>query len=223
MSLFSEIVDEILTESVDISTVNDAINHHYEAIIKYKTDGRDDAAGERLIQPVAYGLTKSGYPVVRAFQPYGDTTTRQTAWKFFRLDRIVDWKTLNLHTFSKPPGASREMMLGKFNERGDETMSDVYNIASFGKKKTIEPTTSGPVTKKDVVVNGGEHKREKEENPVTGNRPKDPVAKQDIITANNKTNQIDRLKNKVSDDEYVSQAMNDYEYGPEDNKEENEK
>lgn len=222
MSLFSEIVGEILTESVDISTVNDAINHHYEAIITYKTDGQDNATGQRLIQPVAYGLTKSGYPVVRAFQPYGDTTTKQTAWKFFRLDRIVDWKTLKLHTFGRPPGASKEMMLGKFNENGDETMSDVYNIANFGKKTVQNNTVSGPIMKKDASSNNGEHNRTEKENPVTGSSPKGPVKKQDVVNANSQINQTDRLKNKMSDDNYLSQALNDYEYGPEDNEEEKE-
>lgn len=221
MSLFSEIVEEILTESVDISTVNDAINHHYEAIIKYRTEGGDEAIGERLIQPVAYGTTKSGNPVIRAFQPYGESTTKQTAWKFFRLDRITDWKTLKQHTFRKPPGASKEMILGKFNQNGDETMDDVYNIAKFGGKSTPAPKVSGPINKVELTTNGGNNIPKKNENPVTGSSPKGPVTKQDIADAN-KEDQNARLRNKMSDEDYLSQALNDYEYGAEEDNNEKE-
>lgn len=218
MSLFGDIVKDILKESVDVSTVNDAINHHYEAIIKYKTDGEDEHTDQRLIQPVAYGTTKSGNPVVRAFQPYGDSTTKGTAWKFFRLDRIVDWKTLKLHIFSQPPGTSKEVILGKFNPNGDETMEDVFNIASFGKGKK-EKTVLGPVTKNDVSQNKGNTVPTPQENPATGQKPTGPVTKDDVKAANGEKPDNERLRNKLSDEDYVSQALNDYEYGPDNNKE----
>ena len=70
MGFFSEIVESLLlTEGVPVGKVNDAIDRTYEVEINYRTDGKDEATGKRVIQPVAYGLTKAGNPVIRAFQP----------------------------------------------------------------------------------------------------------------------------------------------------------
>ena len=115
MTIFEGIVKEILSEGADVSSVNDAINKTYEVVISYHTKGKNENTGERLIQPVAYGTTTAGYPVIRAFQPYGDTTTKTPSWKYFRLDRITDWRPLKSHKFSKPPGMGFETRLGKFN------------------------------------------------------------------------------------------------------------
>ena len=79
----------LLSESVSINSVNDAIDTHTRIIINYHTKGEDIATGARIIEVYAYGLTKAGNPVIRAFQPYGDTTSRVPSWKFFRLDRIT--------------------------------------------------------------------------------------------------------------------------------------
>ena len=71
-----------------VSNVNDAIDNLRQVEIRYNSGGEPVATGRRIIYPVAYGVTKSGNPVVRAFEPYGDTKTKTPAWKFFRLDRI---------------------------------------------------------------------------------------------------------------------------------------
>lgn len=156
MTLFEQIVNAILTEDVEIGKVNDAIDRTYEVKINYLSDGDDSASGERIIQPVAYGLTKAGNPVIRAFQPYGDTKTKTPAWKFFRLDRIQSWKPMYKQVFkNRPPeGFNAE---GIFNETGDKSMSVVYNIAQFGttpnEKASKQPQpvkASGPVMKKDL-------------------------------------------------------------------------
>jgi hypothetical protein len=115
MTLFDRIVSEILSESVDVSKVNDAIDNTYEVVINYHSKGEDNNTGEKLIQPVAYGTTKAGYPVIIAYQPYGDTTTKTPSWKFFRLDRIDNWLAITANKFSMPPGMRYEARLGKFN------------------------------------------------------------------------------------------------------------
>ena len=99
--MFSKIIDEILAESVSVSDINDAIDNHKRIIINYHTDGEDNATGARVIEVYVYGTTKAGNPVIRAFQPYGDTTSRVPSWKFFRLDRISDWKDTQ-QRFSRP-------------------------------------------------------------------------------------------------------------------------
>lgn len=128
-----------------VSNVNDAIDNLKQVEIRYNSGGEPVATGRRIIYPVAYGVTKSGNPVIRAFEPYGDTKTKTPAWKFFRLDRIKQWRPLS-KTFN---GAKLE----GFNENGDETMSIVYNIANIsGRPKKINFPKIGnePITKYDV-------------------------------------------------------------------------
>ena len=135
-----------LTEGIaTVSNVNDAIDNLKQVEIRYNSGGEPVATGRRIIYPVAYGVTKSGNPVIRAFEPYGDTKTKTPAWKFFRLDRIKQWRPLS-KTFN---GAKLE----GFNENGDETMSIVYNIANIsGRPKKINFPKIGnePITKSDV-------------------------------------------------------------------------
>lgn len=144
MTLFEEIVSEILTEDVQIGKVNDAITRSYEVKINYLSD-TDKASGERIIQPVAYGLTKTGKPVIRAYQPYGDTQTSVPAWKFFLLSGIQSWKPLFKKIFKTPPAG--------FNPNGDKTMSVVYKIAKFYNTPSTNIDTTkqtGPVKKSDL-------------------------------------------------------------------------
>lgn len=128
-----------------VSNVNDAIDNLRQVEIRYNSGGEPVATGRRIIYPVAYGVTKSGNPVVRAFEPYGDTKTKTPAWKFFRLDRIKKWRPLS-KTFDTS-------QLEGFNENGDETMSVVYNIANIPgrpKKMKFPKIGSEPITKSDI-------------------------------------------------------------------------
>lgn len=128
------LMSSLLTEEANIPTVADAIRRRKEAKIYYKADDDPSGSGERLIQPVAYGLSKAGNLVLRAFQPYGDTKTRVPHWKMFRLDKITNWKTLWKNTFSEPP-AEQYSAEGKYNPNGDNSMSVVYLNADFEKSK----------------------------------------------------------------------------------------
>jgi hypothetical protein len=128
-----------------VSNVNDAIDNLKQVEIRYNSGGESVATGRRIIYPVAYGVTKSGNPVIRAFEPYGDTKTKTPAWKFFRLDRIKNWRPL-----SKTFDGSK---LQGFNENGDESMSIVYNIANIGghpKKVKFPKIGNEPITKSDI-------------------------------------------------------------------------
>lgn len=139
MGLLTEIVHNLIKEDVSVDRVNDAINNLYAVTINYKSNGEDIANGKRLIQPHAYGLTKAGNPVIRAFQPNGDTTTKIPAWKFFRIDRIINWNPHPEEHFSEAPG--NWPAEGEFNTSGDKTMSQVFNIANFN-------DTTGPEAEK---------------------------------------------------------------------------
>ena len=164
MDLFGEIVQSVfLTEGiVNISSVNDAINNLMPVEIRYTpADKKNTAVGRRIIYPVAYGLTKAGNPVVRAFEPYGDTYTKVPAWKFFLLNNIRQWRPLKKKTF-------KGEKLEGFNPDGDLSMSVVYNIANIdGKPKDFEPVKvkTEPITKTDVNPETQEKEIEKETQP----------------------------------------------------------
>ena len=195
MSLFADIVRDILNESVDVKSVNDAIDRKYEVLINYRGE-EGEHTGIREIQPVAYGTTKAGFPAIRAFQPNGDTSSRVPSWKLFRLDRIESWKPQPNNVFDEPPGFQQQI-LGQFNPNGDDSMSQVFKIASFGTNSPVggEPgDVKGPVTKQDVQAVNSEPEKD--------------------------TAGIERLRNKLADQDYVSQAIKDAGLGDEENNEE---
>lgn len=124
-------------EDVSPYKVADSIKKRYEVEIDYDADDGDaKGKGRRIIQPVAYGLSKGNNPVIRAFQPYGDTETKVPHWKMFRLDRIKQWKPFKNRKFTEPPqeqwgGKNVGDIYGKYNPNGDKSMSTVYLVADF--------------------------------------------------------------------------------------------
>lgn len=129
---------ELIVEDVQNTEIIDAIKKRYEVKINYASDGEGKGEGERVIQPVAYGLSSAGNEVLRAFQPYGDTKTKVPHWKLFRVDKINQWKPIKNRKFDEPP-ARQFGQQGKFNPNGDKTMSTVYIVADFeGAKQRYE-------------------------------------------------------------------------------------
>ena len=160
MEYFLDILKELLTESANITTVSSAIRKRCESIIYYNSDD-EKARGERIIQPVAYGLSKAGNLVVRAFQPYGDTKTKVPHWKLFRLDKIVSWKTIWNRKFNEPPGIHN--VEGNFNPNGDGSMSEVYLVANFERSRDYY---SGKRAKGLYNYNQNRSKEKEEEKPL---------------------------------------------------------
>lgn len=161
MELLERIYNSLLlTESVGIDEVNDALDNHKRVIINYRSKGEDKNTGARVIEVYAYGLTKAGNPCIRAFQPYGDTTSRVPSWKFFRLDRIIEWKPTE-QTFDRPADFYYKN-LGNFNPNGDETMSVVYKVAKFGNDQIPQVSVNDePKTKEDVYKTDSETRMER--------------------------------------------------------------
>ena len=127
-----EIVKSIIAEEANIENVTDAIKKRYEVEIDYDAnDNNPKGKGRRLIQPVALGHSRAGILVLRAFEPYGDTETRVPHWKFFRLDRIGNWKGYKKRRFSEPPSEEKRLTLGRYNPNGDGSMIDVLVQADF--------------------------------------------------------------------------------------------
>lgn len=127
----------VLNEDVSVNSVSDSIKNKYQVVLNYEGDpAHGIAPGIRTVEVYAYGLTKAGNPVIRAYQPYGDTASEVPNWKFFRLDRIKSWKP-TYKLINKPaPG---------FNPNGDGSMSVVYSIANFNAEPSTDNTNvTGP-------------------------------------------------------------------------------
>ena len=163
----------LLNEAVSINSINNAIDSHRRVIINYHTKGENIATGVRIIEVYAYGLTKAGNPVIRAFQPYGDTTSRVPSWKFFRLDRISFWK-MTKQKFSRPADEFYKT-IGKFNPNGDNSMSVVYKIANFYNNTPTAPVSSPKLKSQETNDNdiyktdterGMERLRQQLDNPI---------------------------------------------------------
>ena len=183
--MLAELLQEILlTESVSVNDIDDAIDNHKRIIINYHSKGEDIATGARVIEVYAYGLTKAGNPVIRAFQPFGDTTTKVPSWKYFRLDRISAWEETG-QKFSRP-ASDYYKGLGDFNPDDDKSMSVVYKIATFGgedKKYGDIVNSTGPKlktdTKPEVYKSPAERNMERLKQQVSN-----PIKLSDIKTKN---------------------------------------
>jgi hypothetical protein len=132
----------ILKEAVSTNSITNSIENKYRVTINYEGDPSHGVApGLRTIEVYAYGLTSAGNPVIRAYQPYGDTATKVPGWKFFRIDRIKSWKPTYSLVTTPAPG---------FNPSGDRSMSEVYSIADFTKKTNHGDETGPKQTYKPV-------------------------------------------------------------------------
>lgn len=130
MSYLKTLIESIITEEINITKVTDAIRKRKPVKITYKADDEPRGQGERIIHPVAYGVSKAGNMVLRAFQPYGDTKTKTPHWKMFRLDKIQNWNILwKRRSFDEPPGQFTAD--GDYNPNGDKSMATVYLSANF--------------------------------------------------------------------------------------------
>ena len=119
-------IKPFLNEDIDSDSVLQAIRNKNKVRIRYD-DGQEDSAGNpkgsRVIQPMAIGTTKKGYPVVRAWQEGGGTRRGVPKWKFFRLDRITSWRPMNNKKFFQAPNG--------YNPNGDKTMGTFIDNVKF--------------------------------------------------------------------------------------------
>ena len=182
MNLLLEIYSKlILNESVSPNSVTDSIKNKYRVTINYEGDpAHGIAPGIRTIEIYAYGLTKAGNPVIRAYQPYGDTVSTVPSWKFFRLDRVKTWKPTYSLVTQPAPG---------FNPNGDKSMSEVYTIADFNQTPDITNATGPKQSPKKVGQLDNiekilaDREKEKQRNKEQGqiiNRPQAPIQKPEV-------------------------------------------
>tara|TARA_R100001509_G_scaffold151845_1_gene111573 strand:+ start:393 stop:794 length:402 start_codon:yes stop_codon:yes gene_type:complete len=130
MKLLSSLIS-LITEGVSNSVIKDAVTNKHTCDLRYLDDEKLPNGGQvRTIQPVAYGYSKKGNPVIRAYQTSGPSLKVNEKgiplpdWRLFRVDRIKSMipkkgdDSLFL-TFDEPP---------LYNPLGDNSMTRmIYN------------------------------------------------------------------------------------------------
>lgn len=118
---------------VDAITKKVIVKIHYD-------DGSSHKTGTRFIEPFAYGVSKAGNDVLRAFQveagPNG-TLRGAPKWKLFRLDRIQDWRPTRT-TFELTPDEAGWANAMYFNRNGDNSMVSVKAIVDMPHHGTLD-------------------------------------------------------------------------------------
>jgi hypothetical protein len=131
-NLFEEVILEskgLITEGIGNDAIIDAIRNSYRVNITYDSDGTGKHTGKRNIEVYAFGNI-DGYPAIRAFQLFGDTSTKNPAWKTFRVDRILSWESTKFVFYN--PVSDRDSSIPRYKEDGTDKvlggMTDVYAV-----------------------------------------------------------------------------------------------
>jgi predicted DNA-binding transcriptional regulator YafY len=122
-----ESLKSLICEVASIESVIDCIKKKQKCIIYYDGD-EPGGKGLREIEPVAFGRSKAGNFVLRAWDRTGASHTAYKgeqplpSWRLFRVDKLVNYKPTR-EVFTEPkPG---------YNFNGDRSMSEVILIAKF--------------------------------------------------------------------------------------------
>ena len=139
-------VKSLILEVASIDSIVNAIKTKDKIIIYYDGD-EPGGRGLRNIEPVCFGYSKAGNPVLRAWDEEGASHTAYKGeqplpgWRLFRVDKIQSFKPSG-DKFNEPkPG---------YNPRGDKSMTRVIINAVFGN----QPVPSPYIDVITSVVNG---------------------------------------------------------------------
>jgi predicted DNA-binding transcriptional regulator YafY len=126
MKLYNTLKTLIL-EVASIESIVDAIKKRQKVVIYYNGD-EPGGNGLRTIEPVCFGYSKAGNPVLRAWDLEGASHRAYLGkkplpgWRMFRVDKIVSFRP-TAERFNNPkPG---------YNPRGDKSMTNVVINAVF--------------------------------------------------------------------------------------------
>ncbi len=126
MKLYN-ITKSLILEIASMESIVDAIKKRKRVIIYYDGD-EPGGRGLREIEPVAFGYSKGGNSVVRAWDMEGAShrgylgTRPLPGWRLFRLDKIMSFV---------PTGETFDTPRPDYNPDGDKTMSRVIINAKF--------------------------------------------------------------------------------------------
>jgi predicted DNA-binding transcriptional regulator YafY len=101
----------------DLALIKQSIKNRNTIMFYYEGD-KDIAKGYRWVEPVAYGLSKEGNGLLRAFQiqEKPSRSNHKPMWRLFRIDKISD-VSKSLRKFNQPRKG--------YNPKGDKTMAKV--------------------------------------------------------------------------------------------------
>ena len=126
MKLYNTL-NTLILEVASKDQVFDAIKNKRVCVINYNGD-EPGGKGLRVIEPVAFGLSKKGNAVLRAWDREGASHTAYKGkkplpgWRFFRLDKM-DFIRPTQETFDTPKP--------DYNPNGDKSMERVFINAVF--------------------------------------------------------------------------------------------
>jgi len=139
-------VKSLILEVASIDSIVNAIKTKDKIIIYYDGD-EPGGRGLRNIEPVCFGYSKAGNPVLRAWDEEGASHTAYKGeqplpgWRLFRVDKIQSFRPSG-DKFNQPkPG---------YNPRGDKSMTRVIINAVFDNQPASSPYTDVITS----VVNG---------------------------------------------------------------------
>jgi len=131
MKLYNTIKSLIL-EVASIDSIVNAIKSKDKVIIYYDGD-EPGGRGLRSIEPVCFGYSKAGNPVLRAWDDEGASHTAYKGeqplpgWRLFRVDKIQSFKPSGEKFTTPKPG---------YNFNGDKSMTRVIINAVFDNQQS---------------------------------------------------------------------------------------
>jgi predicted DNA-binding transcriptional regulator YafY len=117
----------LILEVASIDSIVDAIKKRQRVIVYYDGD-EPGGKGLRIVEPVCYGYSKAGNPVLRAWDLEGSSHRAYLgkkplpSWRLFRVDKIIKFKPTT-ETFNEPRP--------NYNPQGDKSMTRVIINAVF--------------------------------------------------------------------------------------------
>ena len=126
MKLYNTL-NNLILEVASKDQIFDAIKNRKVCVIYYNGD-EPGGLGLRVIEPVAFGLSKKGNSVLRAWDKEGSSHRAYLgkkplpSWRFFRVDKIQ---------FKRPTQETFETARPNYNPNGDKSMERVFINAVF--------------------------------------------------------------------------------------------
>lgn len=127
MKLFNT-YKKLIVEAASIDEIVRTIKQRKRVIIYYDGD-EPGGKGLRIVEPVCYGYSKAGNPVLRAWDVEGASHRAYLgekplpSWRMFRIDKTFTFNR-NGEKFSELPA--------DYNPNGDKSMTQVYINAKLG-------------------------------------------------------------------------------------------
>lgn len=133
MKLYN-VYKNLILEIASVDDIVSSIKQKKRVIVYYDGD-EPGGKGLRIIEPVCYGYSKAGNPVLRAWDLEGASHRAYLgekplpSWRMFRVDKIINYKP-TLENFNEVrPG---------YNPNGDKSMTRVIINAVFDNQGQTE-------------------------------------------------------------------------------------